>query len=98
MKEKLEFEIVDVFVLSTGFNVITCTPDKFDKRLVTGDNISSVIVGNNEPVTINIVGEDIHVRSNPHAKVEYSNFQTRDDISFIKNNLGTQKIILQIIY
>ena len=98
MKDTLEFEVVELFFLSTGYTVLMCTPDKFTKRLVYNDNEAMLQVGSESPFSINIAGEDIHVRADVTKPVQFACFQTQDDIRFVKEHLGKNTIKLTITY
>lgn len=92
MNKTLIFEVVDIFNLSTGNTVLLCTPSKFEERVVRDNNISTIQIDNQPIRTIKILGEDIHVRSDPSMPVKYASFQTSENVEFIKNNIGKNKI------
>lgn len=98
MTQTLVFEIVDIFCLSSGNGVLMCTPDKFTKPVVTKDNQASIKIGDQNEKPITILGEDIHVRQDVNAPVKYSNFQTSENVEYLKESLGNTKLILTITY
>ena len=98
MKNTLVFEVVEIFKLSTGNTVLTCTPNKFEDRIVTSDNSAMIKIGGQPERNLIILGEDINVRSDISMPVKYSNFQTPEDLAFLKKVLGKERIILKITY